>query len=151
MVLIQAKVSTGLYAKTIEVQHTILVSTESKSLSLECPDLVVANQVYECVFSGFTGPNDVFKYTLDNNEIDTRLLPSEFTSNLVQLLTLYALTNQSCQISQSDYIRNNIGLFYCSIFMMFFMDCFHIWRIGSCLGGDCEFAFLVLGCELVLV
>ena len=94
MVLIQAKVSTGLYAKTIGVQHTILVSTESKSLSLECPDLVVANQVYECVLSGFTGPNDVFKYTLDNNEIDTRLLPSEFTSNLVQLLTLYALTNQ---------------------------------------------------------
>lgn len=99
MIIIQARLSTGIYPKTIEVQHTILVSTESKSVSLECPDLVVVNQGYECVLSGFTGPNDVFKYTLDNNEIDTRLLPSESTSNLVQLLTLYALTNQSCQIN----------------------------------------------------
>ena len=79
MISVQARISDGFYPQTLEVQQTVLVVTEAEGLSVECPNLVVANEPYECLLSGFTGPNDVFKYTLNGNVIDTPLLPSEFT------------------------------------------------------------------------
>ncbi len=79
MVIIEARTS-GILSRIFQVQHAILVNTKAKSLSLECPALVVANDDYECVLSGFTGPIDEFKYTLDAAVIDTPLLPSKCSS-----------------------------------------------------------------------
>jgi hypothetical protein len=82
VVIIEAR-TTGLFSRIFQIQHSIFVTTKAKSLSLDCPGLVVANNEYECVLNGFTGPLDVFNYTLNAAVIDTPLLPSKYLLHLV--------------------------------------------------------------------
>ena len=76
VVTIKARTS-GLLSKVFHVQHPVLVFTKARNLSFECPSLVVANEDYECVLSGSTGPIDLLNYTLNAALIDTAILPSK--------------------------------------------------------------------------
>jgi hypothetical protein len=76
VVILKARTS-GLLSKNFHMEHSILVTTKAKSLTFECPSLVVANKGYECVLSGFTGPLDVFNYTVNGAVKETALLPSK--------------------------------------------------------------------------
>ena len=76
VVVVEAQTS-GLFKRKFHVRHSVLVVTVAKGLSLECPSLVVANHPYECTLTGFTGPIDVFSYSMNDAELETPMLPSK--------------------------------------------------------------------------
>lgn len=61
--------------ETIQVQHSIFVTSKAKSLNLTCPRLVVVPQSYECVLEGYANKRDIFQYSIDGSFIESPTLP----------------------------------------------------------------------------
>lgn len=63
--------------ETMQVKRSVFVAGKAKSLSLTCPRLTVASQMYECILEGYTEELDIFKYTIDGVLLDSIALPGK--------------------------------------------------------------------------